>query len=224
MKTWDCHSATHSGCGPPVGERWAPMAMVPGIPAALCAPAPFPTSPGAWAQPPLRGAMSNPAADGTAFPLQAVQKSIPKPKPWPEPWTFHEWGQRRGPRPCHCLISDGCSVHYCYLDKNNSSHQWKWKSIIQLSFTCSSGNRHSILIHCWEPASKRAVRGPQMRMLSAASQEEKQMPVWTGLLLVETNILQHFNPCLITPATEVIARKQWEVNNTKSSTAENFGH
>lgn len=104
------------------------------------------------------------------------------------------WDQRKGSsnlhsRLCHCFISDGCSegsVHYCYLNRNNnSSHQWEWKSIVQLSFTCSSGNRHSIFIRCWEPASKCAVRGPQMRMLSGVSQEEKQTSVlfqkWTAL-------------------------------------------
>lgn len=38
--------------------------------------------------------------------------------------------------------------------------------------------------------------------------------------LVETNISEPFNPCLNSLATEVIARKHWEVNNTKIITAE----
>lgn len=38
--------------------------------------------------------------------------------------------------------------------------------------------------------------------------------------LVETNVLQPLNPCPVTLVTEVIARKHWEVNNTKIITAE----
>lgn len=114
--------------------------------------------------------------------------SVVENKPQTSTWIQREGSSNLHSRCCHCFISDGCSegiVHYCYLDKSNSSHQREWKSIVQLSFTCSPGNRHSIFIHCGEPASKRTVRGPQVRTLSGTSREEKQTAVlfqkWTGL-------------------------------------------